>query len=531
MEHSSLICVSFILLFFSCEEKKAIPKIDQIVLIFENAPDNTKHTFHNGWTTGLDGNKEITYFDDFGIKHFESLRHHEYDTIIIKSSRAEVEVTHAYRGIDKLCYLFQKGDTALFTYNGQKPMVSILNRDFSKFVLNYDIYRNERLDEGDFPDYPMFFNPWLYQGFKFKVENILVESDSVQKIVRKKAIAKLEKEHVILDSIRKEGHISDEEVNYFIKRSVIKLKIMTLQQELGFRPLEKLNKVLSLSDLELGSDFSLDFENQFTNLNIGHAEPDIYYNHHEELLDWMLYNYYSRKVGRVSSTIYNEGKPGAGSNLPNYPELYDTIKNTQLLSKVDKNILLLKAMENLIENSSLDQRNTYFEKFKEDAKDTAMVNLLVSKYHFDQYDMSNMLLVSSIGDTVEYDELLSIFRGNVIYVDFWASWCKPCIKERPFADKLEEKYKYTNVVFLYISIDTEHDRWLTSIEKRDTGEGGRDFILINKYTSKQFEEMNLEYIPRYMLIDMKGELVETYAPRPSDDKLIPILNSYLARTK
>ncbi len=525
-----LFCLSLISLLFACQEKSEIQSPNQIVLIFKDAPDNTKHTFHNGWTVhGKGRGKAISYFDDEGFKHFEELNHQGYDTIIIKSARNKVEVTHAYRGIEKLCYVFQLGDTALFTYKEQKPEVSIHNRDFSNLVLNYDIYRKEQLDEGDFSDYAMFFNPWLDKGFDFKVENIAKEADSVQKIAQSRASEKLDKEIVLLDSMRQQGLLTDEEVSYFTKRSMIELKIMTLQQELEFRPLEKLSRELNPSDLNLSSGISMELEKQLTDLDIGNGDSDIYYSHHEELLDWMLYNYFSRKVGRVSSTIYHEGQPGAGSNMPNYAELYDTIQNAQLLSKIDRNVLLFKTMENLIENSSLDQRAMYFEKFKVDTQDSAMTNFLALKYQLDKPDGAAMLLVSAIGDTVEYDDLIKHFKGKVIYIDFWASGCGPCLKEQPYAVKLEEKYRDSNLIFINVSIDSEPDRWLSSIEKRNRSERANEFILINKYTSRQFDEMNLEYIPRYIVYDNEGELVETYAPRPSDDKLLSLLNRYLAK--
>jgi thiol-disulfide isomerase/thioredoxin len=517
-------------LLVACEEKSATQSPAQIVLIFKNAPINTGFAFDNGVIVGKGGNKEISYFDDYGIKHLEALSHQWYDTIIVKSARSKVEVTHAYRGIDKLCYIFQNGDTALFTYNGQKPLATILNRDYSELLLNYDIYKKKRLDGGDFPEYLKFFNPWLFYDFDFETGDILGESDRVQELSRNQAIVNFEKENFFLDSLNSSGLISVEERDYLKKRSLLHLKIMSLQQEIGFRPLERLGEELSPSDFNLNTDFSLDLENQFAGMNISNIESDIYFNHHDELLDWMLYNYYSRKVGRVTSSFNLESQPGSGSNMPNYMELYDTIKNAQLIRGIDKNTLLLKTMEKLIETSSQDQRKEYFDKFAEDTGDSVMINFLASKYHFDQSNSEALLLVSAIGDTIEFDELLRKYGSKVIYVDFWASWCKPCLKEQPVLDQLEEKYQNESLVFIYISIDAEHERWLASVKKRKNIAGDKDYLVINRYNSKQFEEFNLEYIPRYLLFGKAGELLETFAPRPSDDKLILLLNRYLSET-
>lgn len=59
---------------------------------------------------------------------------------------------------------------------------------------------------------------------------------------------------------------------------------------------------------------------------------------------------------------------------------------------------------------------------------------------------------------------LSDFRGKVIYVDLWATWCGPCIAESPKFHELSERYKADNIVFLAISTDTNRKAWLNFIE-------------------------------------------------------------------
>ncbi|TAN59911.1 TlpA family protein disulfide reductase [bacterium] len=48
---------------------------------------------------------------------------------------------------------------------------------------------------------------------------------------------------------------------------------------------------------------------------------------------------------------------------------------------------------------------------------------------------------------------LADFKGNVVFINFWASWCGPCKQELPEINKLMEKYKDTNAVCLAINID------------------------------------------------------------------------------
>jgi len=45
------------------------------------------------------------------------------------------------------------------------------------------------------------------------------------------------------------------------------------------------------------------------------------------------------------------------------------------------------------------------------------------------------------------------FRGKYLIIDFWATWCAPCLKEAPIFKKFEEKYMNSNVEFISISVD------------------------------------------------------------------------------
>ncbi|RZK40433.1 MAG: TlpA family protein disulfide reductase, partial [Hymenobacter sp.] len=56
-------------------------------------------------------------------------------------------------------------------------------------------------------------------------------------------------------------------------------------------------------------------------------------------------------------------------------------------------------------------------------------------------------------------------RGKVVYLDFWYSGCRPCLAEAPAAAKLKQQFAGQEVVFVYISIETNVDGWRQAIEK------------------------------------------------------------------
>lgn len=122
---------------------------------------------------------------------------------------------------------------------------------------------------------------------------------------------------------------------------------------------------------------------------------------------------------------------------------------------------------------------------------------------------------------------LSDFKGKVVFVDVWATWCSPCKKEIPFVKKLEEEYHGKDVVFMSVSIDVDKDKqaWLNMIKEKEMG----GVQLFAGGLSKIGKYYKIQTIPRFMVFDKKGNIVSVDAPRPSDPKLKEMLNSELVK--
>lgn len=119
---------------------------------------------------------------------------------------------------------------------------------------------------------------------------------------------------------------------------------------------------------------------------------------------------------------------------------------------------------------------------------------------------------------------LEDFKGKYVFIDFWATWCKPCIAEIPSLKKVEEKFKDKNIVFLSISIDEHKDvaKWKKFLTDKDLH--GTQLIVEAGGRSEVTKEYMIQSIPRFVLIDTEGFLVDINAPRPSDSKLTKMLN-------
>ncbi|WP_282072112.1 TlpA family protein disulfide reductase [Polaribacter atrinae] len=125
------------------------------------------------------------------------------------------------------------------------------------------------------------------------------------------------------------------------------------------------------------------------------------------------------------------------------------------------------------------------------------------------------------GGTTSLDDL----KGKYLYLDIWATWCGPCIAEIPSLKKLEKEYHNKNIEFISISIDKmkDHEKWKEMIVDKDLK--GLQLFADNNWESKFIEDYQIKGIPRFILIDPKGNIVNANAPRPSDKKLVETLQS------
>ncbi len=115
------------------------------------------------------------------------------------------------------------------------------------------------------------------------------------------------------------------------------------------------------------------------------------------------------------------------------------------------------------------------------------------------------------------------FKEKYVYIDMWATWCKPCIGEFPSLQKLIEKYKEKNIQFINISIDDKKDfgKWKNYVTENKLK--GVQLIISDDKSFKN--EYLISNIPRYILIDPDGNIITPNAPSPSNPLLIELFDS------
>src|SRR5690625_155725 len=72
----------------------------------------------------------------------------------------------------------------------------------------------------------------------------------------------------------------------------------------------------------------------------------------------------------------------------------------------------------------------------------------------------------SLPDPEGHQILLSQQKGHLILVDFWATWCAPCIKEQPLLKELYSDYRDRGFNIYGVSLDRNKDNWISGIKRR-----------------------------------------------------------------
>ena len=106
-----------------------------------------------------------------------------------------------------------------------------------------------------------------------------------------------------------------------------------------------------------------------------------------------------------------------------------------------------------------------------------------------------------------YEVTLDQFKGKMVYMSFWASWCQPCLKEMRESVKNKALLAGHDIVFLYISVDDTREQWKHGI-KQQKAEGvhiwakGRKGNVARSY--------NVVSLPHYFLLDKEGRFITDF---------------------
>ncbi|GAB3024680.1 hypothetical protein GCM10027051_31620 [Niabella terrae] len=200
-----------------------------------------------------------------------------------------------------------------------------------------------------------------------------------------------------------------------------------------------------------------------------------------------------------------------------FSKVYDEIEklpdNAQ--SRFLKFLLLKKKI-----NGEYNQNRELYDKYINSRSDkyasylSAGIKKLVAMNNAD----SKHSLIDYSGSIVSWHDIMEKNKGSYVFIDFWASWCAPCRKSFPEAKKMMTELEKKDINFLFISSDNDVGSWKKAVV--DENLPTENCFLFTDFENSEIKEVfNIHAIPRYILLDSKGNILDDDAPHPGNLKL------------
>lgn len=237
-------------------------------------------------------------------------------------------------------------------------------------------------------------------------------------------------------------------------------------------------------------------------------------------------------AAHFDESIRFEGKGSKENNYLAKRTLEDAKIDFQGLLAMDeagfkKEIETLKTTQNSnTETAKVDANLTALLK-----KETDATIMQIQQYYF--MSMAKKKMNNKKAPNFDYENFaggkttLESLKGKYVYVDIWATWCGPCRAEIPSLKAMEEKLHNKNIAFVSVSVDAEkdHDKWKAFVA--DKSLSGIQLYAGKAVPSEFINAFEVNTIPRFILIDPNGTVVDADAARPSDPRLSAQLDGLL----
>ena len=397
-------------------------------------------------------------------------------------------------------FVAQKGDTILIKrdtakiYSRAQPQISVLNREAKPldteyrkaYLKRFGSYEGLTIEEVenhhtllwdiyDF-DFTRGFRAWT--PYAMKHHDAIVET--------------LEKEDVWIDSLNTAGMFSEPAYMYFKERVRWSIK---KRKEFGHKG--------SLGEAAADSLFRADYDKS-------RYDTDVY-GFYKGFINNVAFSSYFPKYVQISQ----------GSTC-DWEYTYAKLQKDTLIKGSDLyDSFLIRALDGMVQDFPKHKSKKYVD-MTIAAVDSVLAGTLDVRYKdvFAEEKMveNEVLLMSPEGRKTNLSKVLKGLKGKVIYVDFWATWCRPCCAEMEPAARLRNEMEGKDVDFIYLSTDEEHADMCGSLEKLQL-KGCKVYRILNPKAARFMYEYKIDLIPRYMLIDKNGKIVNDNAPRPSSEEI------------
>jgi thiol-disulfide isomerase/thioredoxin len=186
-------------------------------------------------------------------------------------------------------------------------------------------------------------------------------------------------------------------------------------------------------------------------------------------------------------------------------------------NEILKSFLLKSQLDELNVNNYSEFKNVFvpYEKYTKPSSVKWKYNHVLSQFAPDTVFIGKSAYDFTLPDTKGKMVNMKDFKGKVVLIDVWATWCGPCKAQFPFLKEVEESYHGNDdIVFVGISLDNEKDKqkWLTMIKDKELA----GIQLLDNVGKSFARKYLINAIPRFLLIDKQGNWVEVRCPLPEN---------------
>lgn len=255
----------------------------------------------------------------------------------------------------------------------------------------------------------------------------------------------------------------------------------------------------------------------------GPALPDTYFGFLEDAADFR--DELTRSRGYFTFlNMYVEHKAETGEGISRNISHFETA--SELLSGRSKELVQAQTVISALSFGDFEEGLALYQRFSDSDVSTDIAQIVRNEYEVQKALSPGMPAPGfSLTDINGSEVALDDFLGKVVYLDFWASWCGPCLQQIPYAKELKKRMaEEEDLIFLYVSVDNDEKAWRNMVADREI-QGVH--VNVPGFSHEVPQNYNLRGVPTFYVIGRDGKIYDNRPPRPSQENVDEVLLSAL----
>ena len=453
-----------------------------VVVIFEDCPIQTT-TKKFGGAISQTNYSTFSFMDEDGrLVEYEPCLFGR-DTIIIPTFHGYAEVMHMYQALEFDYYLLQEGDTVVVQYNKEaRPLLTSLVFNHNTYLYNLPYVLPRAIQFHDYYIETVLTDYNFTKAYTYFREREKDKSPALD--------AYLKPRYVDLDSLS----VEYDKYKESLKQAIDSLMSYRIIDERCYK-------------YYVHRFFP---ENRYSSMDVVQSDSLLHY---------------------ISNYVIAQDYCGDRNTL----ESFDFIETDTIITSLARNGILKRLINNIMDGEggwhvySEKTVSQYLQKYKNITGDLVPEQSVEKKGIAADESSFGLPLETVGGQRTTLEEVLGQHKGSLVYLEFWASWCAPCLAQIPYTKALHTRLSGYDICFLFVSTDTNRKNWERKVREHSDVFDGSYRIIDPDATF--LKEIRLSSIPRYLIFDREGRILDPDAIRPSDDSIDNRLRLLLNETK